>query len=111
VSDPQAIPVTHRLCENAATLSVRGELTLANLLSFRQNVLDTLTGVNTLTLSLAGAEYLDAAAFQCLAGLRVEVSSRGATLLIKDASDAIRHDATQLGMIAVLDGSAQKKGN
>lgn len=103
------IPVTSPTGEKAASLAVQGELTLANLASFRANVLETLDRTNDLILRLDGATYLDAAAFQCIYALRREASHRGSSLTIENVPDAIRADAAMLGMTAVFDDTVPKE--
>lgn len=96
---------------NAAFVAIRGELTLANLAPFRQEVLEALSANSTLVLGFDSAEYLDATAFQCICALRLEASLRGISLVIESVPESIRRDAALLGMAAVIDGIGPPDGS
>jgi ABC-type transporter Mla MlaB component len=85
-----------------AQLTVTGELTVSGVAAFQKQALEALDRANALTLTLAGAEYLDVAAFQCLSALRLEAAIRGATLTIEQIPNSVQKDAAILGMQAAL---------
>lgn len=96
------LPSDRSTRNTAALLEIEGELTLVQVAGFREKALESLLNASRLTLSFAKAEYLDAAALQCLFALQLEARIRGIPLSFVQIPDAIRKDASLMGLGAAL---------
>ncbi|HEY5955087.1 MAG TPA: STAS domain-containing protein [Polyangiaceae bacterium] len=86
-------------------LEVAGELTVSNVLGFRQKAVAALADCRLLVIDLKAADYLDASAFQCLEALRRQAQGQGTAIAFESVPDAILTDATTMGMSIALTSS------
>ncbi len=91
---------------------LEGELTIVEVEGFIGRAISALQAhPEGITIDCRGLTYIDAAALQALASLRIEATSRGIPILLESLSAAILNDTRLLGMSSILaSGPMQVEG-